>query len=129
MESLSHAIGVQIGRTYELRWRLDDELLELDLNGDRRASIGLDGADFFDVFASPFFNSLPVMRDGLLEAGPPDYVMQFVRVPELRVVRSDQRNEPRGGRVVHYSSGSFAADISFDADGFVTLYEGFLERV
>jgi len=130
VESLSHAIGVQIGRTYELRWRLDDERLELDLNGDRRASIGLDGADFFDVFASPFFNSLPVMRDGLLEAGPPrDYVMQFVRVPELAVVRSDQRYEPRGGRVVHYSSGSFAADISFDGDGFVTLYEGFLERV
>jgi hypothetical protein len=31
--------------------------------------------------------------------------------------------------VVRYSSGSFAADIEFDADGFVTVYEGFLERV
>ena len=40
VESLSHATGVQIGSTYELRWRLDDERLELDLNGDRRASIG-----------------------------------------------------------------------------------------
>ena len=28
----------------------------------------------------------------------------------------------RNTTVVHYSSGSFAADISFDGDGFVTLY-------
>jgi uncharacterized protein len=70
------------------------------------------------------------MRDGLLEAGPPrDYVMQFVRVPELTVVRSNQRYAPRGARVVRYSSGSFAADITFDSEGFVTRYEGFLERV
>jgi hypothetical protein len=55
--------------------------------------------------------------------------MQFVRVPELTTVRSEQRYEPRGRRVVGYSSGSFAADIEFDEDGFVTVYEGFLERV
>jgi hypothetical protein len=98
--------------------------------GERRASVDLDDADFFDVYASPFFNSLPVVRDRLLEAGPPrDYVMRFVRVPELTVVRSEQRYEPKGGGIVRYSSGSFAADISFDAEGFVTTYEGFLERV
>jgi hypothetical protein len=128
--SLSHATGVQIGRDYELRWRLDHEHIELDLNGERHASVELDGADFFDVFASPFFNSLPAVRDGLLEAGQPrDYVMQFINVPELTVVRSNQRYEPRGGRVVRYSSGSFIADIAFDDGGFVTLYEGFLERI
>jgi hypothetical protein len=55
--------------------------------------------------------------------------MQFVRVPSLEVVRSDQRYEPRGNRVVGYSSGDFAADIEFDADGFVTLYHGFLQRL
>jgi hypothetical protein len=130
VRSFSDAAGVQIGRAYELRWTLDGEHLELDLNGERHASVELGEADFFDVFASPFFNSLPVMRDGLLVAGPPrDYVMRFVRVPELTVARSDQRYEPRGGGVVRYTSGSFAADITFDDDGFVTLYEGFLERV
>jgi len=73
---------------------------------------------------------LPVVRDGLLDGGPArDYVMRFVRVPELEVVRSEQRYTPRGDRVVGYSSGSFAADIEFDADGFVTLYHGFLERL
>jgi hypothetical protein len=50
-------------------------------------------------------------------------------VPELTVVPSAQRYEPLGDRVVRYSSGSFTADITFDADGIVTLYEGFLERI
>ena len=73
---------------------------------------------------------IAVARDGLLEAGEPrDYVMRFVDVPSLEVVCSEQRYEPRGGRVVGYSSGTFAADIEFDADGFVTHYHGFLERL
>ena len=70
------------------------------------------------------------MRDNLLVEGPPrDYVMAFVEVPELTVVRNDQRYQPKGDRVVRYSSGTFAADIAFDEDGFVTTYEGFLERL
>ena len=35
----------------------------------------------------------------------------------------------RGGRTVRYSSGSFEADIEFDADGLVTLYRGYLDRI
>jgi len=128
--SLERACGTQIGLTYELRWLLDGSRLELETVGGGTATVELGDADFFDVFASPFFNTLPVVRDGLLEAGPArDYVMQFVRVPDLTVTRSHQRYEPRGERLVRYSSGSFAADIEFDADGFVTHYEGFLERL
>jgi hypothetical protein len=130
VESLERASGTQIGVTYELRWDLEGTRLELDVVGGRRASLELEDADFFDVFASPFFNSLPVMRDGLLDSAPArTYAMRFVRVPSLEVVPSDQRYEPLGQRVVRYSSGSFTADIEFDADGFVTAYEGFLERV
>jgi hypothetical protein len=77
-----------------------------------------------------FFNSLPVVRDGLLEAGDArDYRMRFVDVPALGDRLVDQRYDPKGGRVVRYSSGSFAADIEFDEAGFVSLYHGFLERV
>jgi uncharacterized protein len=55
--------------------------------------------------------------------------MRFIRVPSLEVVPSQQRYEPLGKRRVRYSSDSFTAVIEFDADGFVTMYEGFLERI
>jgi len=130
VESFARADGTQIGRSYEARWHLDDRRLDVEVVGAARRSIELGDADFFDLFASPFFNTLPVMRDGLLAAGPPrDYVMRFVTLPELEVVPSEQRYDPLGERVVRYSSGSFVADIAFDADGFVTTYEGFLERI
>jgi len=130
VDSFARAEGTQIGATYEARWRLDGDRLDVQVVGADRRTFELGDADLFDLFASPFFNSLPVMRDGLLDRGPAhDYVMRFVTLPELEVVRSDQRYEPRGGRVVRYSSGSFAADITFDREGFVTSYEGFLERI
>jgi hypothetical protein len=69
VRSLSSASGVQIGRSYEVRWELEDDRLDLELNGEQRSSFRLGNTDFFDVFTSPFFNSLPVMRDGLLDAG------------------------------------------------------------
>jgi hypothetical protein len=130
VDSAAEAAGTQIGVAYELRWRLDGERLQLELVGGARADVGLDGADFFDLYASPFFNSLPVVRDGLLAGGPArDYTMRFVAVPSLRVTRTEQRYEPRGARRIRYSSGSFAAEIEFDDDGFVTRYGDFLERV
>jgi len=55
--------------------------------------------------------------------------MRFVRVPELTAERAWQRYEPLGNRTVRYRSAGFEADISFDEDGFVTLYQDYLERV
>ncbi len=130
VESLERASGTQIGVAYELRWRLAGPRLELSVVGGPSAEIDLGEADFFDVFASPFFNSLPVARDDLLGGGEArTYEMRFVRVPSLEVVPSEQRYEPLGDRRVRYSSGTFTAVIEFDEDGFVRHYEGFLERV
>jgi len=130
IRSLASATGVQIGRSYELRWWFEGDRLDLELDEEPHQTVRLEDGDFFDVFASPFFNSLPVMRDGLLEAGPPrDYLMRFVHVPTLTVEPSAQRYEPLGNRVVRYSSGDFRSDITFDKDGFVEDYAGFLERV
>jgi hypothetical protein len=130
VDALDDATGTQIGLSYELRWRLQGERLDLEIIGGPRATVELEGADFFDVFASPFFNSLAVVRDGLLDGGEAKtYVMRFVRVPALEIVCSEQRYEPLGGRAVQYSSGSFTARIEFDEDAFVTEYEGFLERL
>lgn len=130
VRSLSDTTGVQIGSSYELEWHLRGDRVDLTLNHARHEIVHLGGADFFDLFASPFFNSLPVMRDGLLDVGPArDYEMRFVHVPELTVELSRQRYEPLGNHVVRYSSGDFQSDITFDADGFVLDYRGFLERV
>ena len=119
------ASGTQLGVTYELRYRLEPGALHLELVGERAFDLGLDGADFFDLGWSPLFNSLPVIRDGLLEAGPPrDYLMRWVEVPSLEVSVSEQRYEPLGNGVVRFSAGDFVSDITFDPNGFVLNYPG-----
>ncbi len=83
-----------------------------------------------DLQASPLFNSLPVLRDRLHEGGDArEYAMAFVTVPELSVQRSVQRYVPLEPGVVRFRSGTFTADIEFDADGFVVRYPGLAERV
>jgi hypothetical protein len=125
-----HATGTQIGDAYELRYALDDDVLELELVGERTLEVRLGGLDFFDLGLSPLFNSLPVWRDRLLEDGNArDYVMRFVSVPDLRVDESRQRYEPLGGRRLRYRSGDFAAELEFDEDGLVVRYEGLAQRV
>jgi hypothetical protein len=122
--------GTQIGATYELRYGLDADRLRLEIVGERRREVRLDGFDFFDLAFSPLFNSLPVLRDGLLDGGDPrDYVMRFVTVPDLEVVESEQRYEPVGDGKVRFRSGTFAADLDFDPDGFVVRYEGLAKRI
>jgi uncharacterized protein len=81
------ASGTQLGVTYELRYRLEQGALRLELVGERTLELELDEADFFDLGWSPLFNSLPVIRDRLLEPGPPrDYLMRWVDVPSRACV-------------------------------------------
>ena len=131
VESLDRAQGTQIGVAYELHWKLDRAVLELTMDGRPAVRLELGGADFFDLHHSAFFNSLPVARDGLLKEGAAarEYTMLFVRVPELIAETAWQRYEPVGNRVVRYRSSGYQADVTFDADGFVTLYQDYLERV
>jgi uncharacterized protein len=131
VESLDRAHGTQIGISYELRWKLDGPVLELTMDDGPGIRVELGDADFFDLHHSAFFNSLPVARDGLLEEGATarEYTMRFVRVPELTAEPTWQRYEPLAGRVVRYRSVGYEADIAFDVDGFVTLYQDYLERV
>jgi hypothetical protein len=119
------ASGTQLGVTYELRYRLEEGTLRLELVGERMLELELDGADFFDLGWSPLFNSLPVIRDRLLEPGPPrGYLMRWVEVPSLEVSMSEQHYEPVGDGVVRFRAGGFVSDITFDQDGFVVNYPG-----
>jgi uncharacterized protein len=119
------AAGTQLGAAYELRYRLEPGRLALELVGEQSLELTLDDADFFDVGWSPLFNSLPVIRDGLLDPGPPrDYVMRWIDVPSLEVSVSRQRYEPLGNRRVRFTAGEFNAEIQFDEAGFVLDYPG-----
>jgi uncharacterized protein len=124
------ATGTQLGLVYELRYTLEPNRLALEIVGERSVELMLDDADFFDLGWSPLFNTLPVIKDGLLEPGPPrDYVMRWVDVPSLEVSRSEQRYEPLGNGLVRFTAGEFTADIQFDEDGFVLSYPGIATRV
>jgi hypothetical protein len=120
------ASGTQLGVVYELRYRLMGEALHLELVGERTLEIELNGADFFDLGWSPLFNSLPVIRDQLLEPGPPrDYLMRWIDVPSLEVSMSEQRYEPLAGDgVVRFRARDFVSDLTFDKEGFVVNYPG-----
>lgn len=123
------AVGTQLGTVYELRYQLEPELLRLELVGERTLEIPLGDADFFDLGWSPLFNSLPVIRDGLLEPGPTrNYVMRWVDVPSLKVTTSEQQYEPLGNRLVRFRSEGFTAEILFDENGFVVDYPGIGRR-
>ena len=65
------ATGTQLGAVYELRYLLQPALLWVEVVGERSLELDLDGVDFFDLGWSPLFNSLPVIRDRLLDTGPP----------------------------------------------------------
>jgi hypothetical protein len=123
------AAGTQLGAVYELRYRLGADLLSLELVGKRSLEVSLGDADFFDLGWSPLFNSLPVIRDGLLNAGPPrDYVMRWVDVPSLEIRTSAQHYEPLGDGLIRFTAGAFTADIVFDEAGFVVRYPGIGSR-
>ncbi|MBV8956188.1 MAG: putative glycolipid-binding domain-containing protein [Solirubrobacterales bacterium] len=119
------ASGTQLGVVYELRYQLNGGALRLELVGERVLEVELEGADFFDLGWSPLFNSLPVIRDRLLEPGPPrDYLMQWVDVPSLEVSMSEQRYQPLGNGTVRFRANDFVSDVTFDAAGFVVSYPG-----
>jgi hypothetical protein len=124
------AIGTQLGAVYELRYRLGPGRLALEVVGGSSRELVLDEADFFDLGWSPLFNSLPVIRDGLLEGGPARvYTMCWVDVPSLEISVSKQCYEPLGNRQVRFTAAEFTAEIRFDELGYVVDYPGIATRV
>lgn len=103
---------------------------DVDLPPVTADAASLDGALDCDLGLSPLTNTMPVLRHGLLVGGgPAGLVMAFVSVPDLSVFPDSQRYtyvraaaDPPGGAVINYASGSFTADITFDADGLVVDY-------
>lgn len=138
------ARGTQLGAAYRLTYEIETDsafvtdrfVAECETDeGSRRIELrrGSELADAtldVDLQFSPLFNSLPVLRDGLLDGGAArTYTMAFVHVPELRVTPSSQEYTPLEPGIVRYRSGTFSADIEFDAEGFVVDYPRLAHRV
>lgn len=88
-----------------------------------RLSAALD----IDLGRSPLTNTLPIRRLGLTSAPAGTaraIVAAWVLVPSLRVLPSDQEYTVLDGGRVRYSSAGFTADLTVDADGYVTDYPG-----
>jgi len=62
---------------------------------------------------------------------PVDHVMAWVSVPDLAVLRSEQRYEPIDASHVRYIGldSDFTADLELDEDGLVVRYPRLAERV
>ncbi|MEV7966008.1 putative glycolipid-binding domain-containing protein [Sphaerisporangium sp. NPDC088356] len=90
----------------------------------------LAGALDCDLGLSPLTNSMPVLRHGMLAGGASvDFMMAWVRVPHLAVIRYPQRYVPLRPGVVRYESEGFQADLSFGPEGLVGRYPGLAEQV
>ena len=95
-----------------------------------RIRAGLGDPGFSGLHPPAFCNPLPAARDGPLTDGAAacQYTIRFVRVPELTTEPARQRDEPPGNPMLRYRSSSCQANITFDADRFVTPCQDHRER-
>lgn len=116
---------LNIARDEENMWLLQDHQNQL-----KRSNY--DGALDVDVVLSPFFNALPIRRNGLHQrADTVDVPVVYVRLPEMTVEAVS----------IGYSSGDDIAEgiklrspvadttVTADADGFILDYPGLAERI
>src|SRR3989440_1510330 len=78
-----------------------------------------------DLGDCPLTNVMPIRRLGLLRAKPGashTLAMAFVLVPSLEVVASRQTYIALGEGRVRFESGTFAADLTVDDEGYVIHY-------
>jgi uncharacterized protein len=92
----------------------------------------LEGALDCDLANCPVTNTMPVLRERMREgAGPKDFVMAWVSLPDLGVRRSAQRYEPVDDHTVRYVSldSDFSAELELDDEGLVLRYPHLAERL
>jgi uncharacterized protein len=85
-----------------------------------------------DLGFCPLTNTMPILREGVRDGnGPVDLVMAWVSVPDLRVIRSEQRYEPIDQNRVRYvgKHRDFVGELELDDDGLVVVYPDLAERV
>jgi hypothetical protein len=102
---------------------------------DGRRRPDLDGCTDVDISLSPLTNTLPIRRLSWSPGTAHDLDVVYVSAPELSVEPVRQRytllsrDTERGEVLYRYESGSFSADLTVDADGYVISYPGLWRRV
>ena len=129
-ESRDRARGTQIGIACELRWKLDGAVPERTMDGGPRIRAGLGDPGFSGLHHPAFCNRCPPPATGPSPTARAacQYTIRFVRVPELTTEPARQRDEPPGNPMLRYRSSSCQANITFDADRFVTPCQDHRER-
>lgn len=93
----------------------------------------LNGALDCDIAYSPMTNTMPIARYGLHHRlQSKELLMAFIEMPSLQVVPSKQKythlKRVQKGGLVHFSSGSFKADLLVDSRAFVMRYPNLADR-
>jgi hypothetical protein len=102
---------------------------------DGRAVPELQGCVDADISVTPFTNTLPIQRLGLVPEESAELYVAYIECTEMQVWPEPQRYtclEKRGrGALYRFLSldGGFTADLPVDADGLVVDYPGLFRRV
>lgn len=125
------------------RWRVtarEQGNLDAALRRAGRAPVGLPGTadpgrltDAYDVDLgdSPLTNTIPLRRLRLLAAEPGTkrtVLVAWVLMPSLEVVAGTQTYTTLGSSTVMFTTGSYAAELTLDRDGYVRHYPGLADR-
>ena len=98
-----------------------------------RAVAYLDGCEYVDIADTPFTNTLPVRRLGLVRGSAADITVAYVDGMDLQPWPEPQRYtrlDRDGADVYRFTSldGGFTADLPVDAEGLVLDYPGLFRR-
>ena len=124
------------------RWRVtatEQGDLDASLLAASQARAGLPGIEDptqlanavdIDLGESPLTNTLPIRRLNLLgKLGTTSTVtVAWVLVPSLQVIAGEQTYTVLAEDRIRYASGTFTADLTVDAQGYVTHYPGLADR-
>jgi uncharacterized protein len=128
----------------DLNWRFRRATIEV--LGGRRMELALSPADGWtrdgvslrgfgeakeiDFVATPFTNTLPIRRLGLVPGQSADIVTAWIDFPSLEISPDRQRYTCLRQNLYRYEAldGSFTREIEVDDDGFVVDYPGLFAR-
>ena len=117
------ALGIALQSDRAGRWR----------DGSGTDLPDLDGCLDIDIAATPFTNTVPIRRLGLVAGEPVEIRVVFIAIPSLDLSAMTQRYTRLDARTVRYESlrhgeVAFSRDLVVDAEGIVVQYPGLFQR-